>query len=400
MEVKSKKLIIDLGMRFTKVGFEGDSEPRKIIPTPSLINLEEYFEEKTQNFNVLSYLNNSNDIKLKMEEFACYIINDVLQIYKTDSKFKLICVILLDLDMKDYLKDIYFSFIKYIYETFLFISSIKLIPKNIFPIFVSGFFSGIILSSGFLFSSITVVNNGLSVYSKKIGFGSCDMQKLLYNIILNDKKGLEIVKSEDMDKFKKNLTKHMDDILVRISYIMNKKVSSEYKQINRGEKKEIYSNISFYDDLPSFNISFNSRVIVGEKLFEENSESNLAYIVLNTLLNKVPCEIRRKVGSNIVLNGGMTMLNGFYQRFVDELSFVMDNNQEFKRLKGIQDDLHVHKIIFPRNLLTWVGASIFLNFNNLNFAGNEINRNENEGETDKIAVEGEITNLLDNLRIR
>ena len=400
MEVKSKKLIIDLGMRFTKVGFEGDSEPRKIIPTPSLINLEEYFEEKTQNFNVLSYLNNSNDIKLKMEEFACYIINDVLQIYKTDSKFKLICVILLDLDMKDYLKDIYFSFIKYIYETFLFISSIKLIPKNIFPIFVSGFFSGIILSSGFLFSSITVVNNGLSVYSKKIGFGSCDMQKFLYNIILNDKKGLEIVKSEDMDKFKKNLTKHMDDILVRISYIMNKKVSSEYKQINRGEKKEIYSKISFYDDLPSFNISFNSRVIVGEKLFEENSESNLAYIVLNTLLNKVPCEIRRKVGSNIVLNGGMTMLNGFYQRFVDELSFVMDNNHEFKRLKGIQDDLHVHKIIFPRNLLAWVGASIFLNFNNLNFAGNEINRNENEGETDKIAVEGEITNLLDNLRIR
>jgi actin-related protein len=397
MEVKTKKIIIDFGVRFTKVGFEGDSEPRKILATPSLVNLEDYFEEKTTNYNILSYLKNSLETKLQIEEFACYIINDVLQIFKTDSKFKLICIILFDLDLKDNFKEIYLSFIKYIYETFPFISSIKIIPKNIFPVFVSGFFSGIILNSGYLFTTVTVVNNGLSAYSKKIGLGACDIQKMLFNMILNDKKGMEIVRISEQESFKKNLVKHIDDILIRVSYIMNKTVSEEYKKTEN--LKEMYSNVSFYEDLPAFNISFKSRIIVGERLFGENSEENLAYIILKTLLEKVPCEIRRKIGSNIILSGGLTMLNGFYKRFLDEISFIVNNNPEFLRLKGIKDDLHVHKIIFPRNILTWVGASLFLNLNNTNFEGNEINRNENEENVNKDTIETELVSLLDNLRI-
>lgn len=398
MEIKTKKIIIDFGIRFTKVGFEGDSEPRKIIPTPHLVNLEDYFEEKTKNFNILSYLKKSTETKLEIEEFACYIINDVLQIFKTDSKFKLICVILFDLDLRDNFKEIYLSFIKYIYETFPFISSIKIIPKNIFPVFVSGIFSGIILNSGYLFSSITVVNNGLSAYSKRVGIGSCDIQKMLYNMILNDKKGMEIVRVSEQEKFKKKLVKHMDDIVVRVSYIMNKKVSEEYKQSLKENQKETYSNVSFYSDLPAFNISFKSRVIAGERLFGGNNEENLAYLVLKTLLEKVPCEIRKKIGSNIILSGGLTMLNGFYKRFVDEINYVVNNNPEFLRLKGIKDDLHVHKIIFPRNILTWVGASLFLNLNNISFEGNEINRNENENTDNKDTIETELVSLLDNLR--
>ena len=55
------------------------------------------------------------------------------------------------------------------------------------------------------------------------------------------------------------------------------------------------------------------------------------------------------------------------------------------------------KLYFLRNILTWVGASLFLNFNNLNFEGNEINRNEKNFNKD--TVETEIMNLLDNLRI-
>ena len=397
MEEKNKKIIIDFGIRFTKVGFEEDSEPRKIIPTPQLVNLEEYFEEATKNFNILSYLKNTPETKLKIEEFACFIINDVLQIFKTDSKFKLICIILFDLDLKENFKEIYLSFIKYIYETFPFISSIKIIPKNIFPIFVSGFFSGIILNSGYLFSSVTVVNNGLSVYSKKIGLGSCDLQKMLYNIILNDRKGMESVPLDKKLIFKKKLINHMDDILVRVTYIMNKKVSEEYKKEQDLNKKVIYSKVTYYDDLEIFNISFDTRIIVGEKLFAENSDENLAYIILKTLLENIPCEIRRKIGSNIVLSGGLTMLNGFYQRFVDEISFVMNNNPEFLRLKGIKDDLHVHKIIFPRNILTWVGASLFMNYNDINFSGNEINRDEKMENKD--LIETELINLIDNLRI-
>jgi hypothetical protein len=41
------------------VGFINESEPIKILQTPSLINIEEYLEEKLDSKNALSFINNS-----------------------------------------------------------------------------------------------------------------------------------------------------------------------------------------------------------------------------------------------------------------------------------------------------------------------------------------------------
>lgn len=405
-----KKIIIDFGINYTKVGFGGESEPIKILKTPSLINLEEFFQEKSDNINILSYLKSSSPKKLEIEELAANIINDTLQLYKSDQKYIYHCYVLFDLDLKESFSDIFATFIKYIFESFLFISSIKIIPKNIFPVFVSGFYSGIILNCGYTFSTVTVVNNGLCVISKKIGYGSCDMQKMLYNIIINDVKNGNNGNKFDEKKLEilqKNIIQYMDDIMVRISYILNRKVSQEYKQqINSGEEvkeKEVLTKIGFYYDLPLFKIDFNTRIIVGEKLFGENNENNFAYIVLKTLAENVPCEIRKKIGSNIILSGGLTMLEGFYQRFLDEINFIADNNREFLRLKGIRKDLRVHRIIYPRNILTWVGASLFFGINRNNFPGNEINREVKEDGEKKIVNKkidnDELNKLFDNLKI-
>ena len=310
-----------------------------------------------------------------------------------------------DLDLKEKFKEIITSFIKYLYESFLFIVSIKIIPKNIFPIFVSGFYSGIILHCGYLFSTITVVNNGLNVISKKIGYSSCDMQKMIYNIILNDVKNMKNGNKYDENKYeilKKNLVKYVDDIMVRISYILNKKVSQEYKSLISGEEikeKETMTKIGFYSDLPIFKIDFNTRIIIGEKLFGENSENNFAYLILKTLAEDVPCEIRKKIGSNIILSGGLTMLEGFYQRFLDEINFIMENNREFIRLKGIKNDLKIHKIIYPRNIITWVGASLFFGFNKINYPRNEINRETKENYVEKKINVDELNKIFDNLKI-
>ena len=408
METIKKIIIIDFGIRYTKVGFGGESEPIKILQTPSLINLEEYFEEESEKSNILSFLKTTAHKRLEIEEFASYIINDVLHLYKSDIKYTFYCYILFDLDLKENFRDIFSSFVKYIYETFTFIASIKIIPKQIFPIFVSGFYSGIILNCGYSFSSITIVNNGLEVINKKIGNGSCDMQKILYNIIINDVKQGKNGNKIDENNFeilKKNLVKYMDDLMVRITYILNKKVSNEYKQINSSEEakeKEVYTKIGFYGDIPIFKIDFNTRIILGEKLFGENNENNLAYLMLKTLAENVPCEIRKKIGSNIILSGGLTMLEGFYQRFLDEINFIVDNNKEFIKLKGIRNYLRVHKIIYPRNILNWVGASLFFGINKNNYPGNEINReihdNEKKIENKKID-EDELNKIFDNLKI-
>ena len=214
-----------------------------------------------------------------------------------------------------------------------------------------------------------------------------------------DEKNLEI--------FKKNLVKYMDDIMVRISYILNRKVSQEYKleqqqkesDSDKNEKnKEKEYLVGFYEDIPNFNIDFNTRVILGEKIFGENNEKNFAYLILKSMKEDVPCEIRRKIGSNIILSGGITMLNGFYQRFLDEIKYISENNKEFERLKGIKNDIRVHKIIYPRNIITWVGASLFLTFCRFNFPGNEINRIIEDKREKKLDTD-ELTKFLDNLRI-
>ena len=400
-DLKIKKILIDFGIRYTKVGFIKDSEPMKIIQTPSIINIDEYFKEKSDTKNVLSFKKNSFKKILELEEFASHIINDILQIYKLDNKYTYYCYILCDLDLKEDFNDVYISFIKYIFETFSFIASIKIIPKKIFPVFVSGFYSGIILNSGYSSSTITVVNNGLCVFSTKIEYCSCYMQKVLYNLIIEDikngKKGNKL-DEKNLEILKKNIIKYMDDFMVRISYILNKKLSNEYKQISKEEnnesnEKENFAKIGFYPDVPLFKIDFNTRIFIGEKLFEENNKNNLAYLILKTLAENVPCEIRKKIGSNIILSGGLTMLEGFYQRFSDEINYISENNNEFKRLKGIKNDLRINKIIYPRNILTWVGASLFLSFNKANFPGNEINR-----ENKKIDDE-ELYRTFENLRI-
>ena len=406
MDFKLKKILIDFGIRYTKVGFINDSEPMKIIQTPSLINIDEYFQDKSNSKNVLSFKRNSIKKILELEEFASHIINDILQIYKLDNKYAYYCYILYDLDLKENFNDVYTSFIKYIFETFSFITSIKIIPKKIFPVFVSGFYSGIILNSGYSYSTITVVNNGLCVFSTRIEYCSCYMQKVLFNLILEDikngKNGNKL-DEKNLEILKKNIIQYMDDFMVRISYILNKKLSNEYKQITSNEEsnetneKESYSKIGFYPNVPLIKIDFNTRIFIGEKLFEENNKNNLAYLILKTLAENVPCEIRRKIGSNIILSGGLTMIEGFYQRFLDEINYISENNNEFIKLKGIKNDLRINKIIYPRNILTWVGASLFLSYNKINFPGNEINR-ENKN-TEKKIDDDELNKIFENLRI-
>ena len=216
---------------------------------------------------------------------------------------------------------------------------------------------------------------------------------MLYNKIINDVKDGKNGNKFDENKIetlKKNLIKYMDDLMVRITYILNRKISQEYKQSLSGEEskeKEIYQKIGFYSDLPIFKIDFNTRVFLGEKIFEENNKNNFGYLILKTLAEDVPCEIKKKVGSNIVLSGGITMLDGFYQRFVDEVNYIANNNNEFMRLKGIKDDLRVHKIIYPRNILSWVGASLLIGVKKSDFPGNEINNDE------------ELTKIIEQLKI-
>ena len=86
----------------------------------------------------------------------------------------------------------------------------------------------------------------------KVGYGSCDMQRFLYRYILNDviqgKNGKKM-DEKNLEIFKKNLVKYMDDIMVRISYILNRKVSQEYKLEQQQKESDSDKNEKNKNDL-------------------------------------------------------------------------------------------------------------------------------------------------------
>jgi actin-related protein len=51
---------------------------------------------------------------------------------------------------------------------------------------------------------------------------------------------------------------------------------------------------------------------------------------------------------------------------------------EFEELTNLKDVLRFHKIIFARNCLTWIGASLLTNFDKTNFKQMGVTKEEYE----------------------
>ena len=376
---KAPSVIIDLGLKYTKVGFGTEPEPRKILPTPNLFHTSLFYSNSVMKTNILLYKKDFYDVKYQIEEFVDYIITFVLQLKKQQREKRYICLLLIDFATKDGFKQIYEFFASTILS-YSAVGGLRVVNKNVFPVFVSGFASGLVLNCGYAYSTITVVNNGVSVYSNDYAVGVSTLEKKLKMLILEDKNGMKNVMNEDIVKFTEEINKYIEDIVVRTTVIVSKKISNELlSKENENALKGVndYTKINCYKELPEFLLSFENRVLIGEELFDEGKEINFAAEVLRVLCNEVPCEIRKKISANIILSGGMTMLFGFFNRFCDEIQVLL-NEREFKKLFFIKEYVKVHKIIFPRNCLSWIGASLITNFEKLNFSGREVSKDDQD----------------------
>ena len=58
-----------------------------------------------------------------------------------------------------------------------------------------------------------------------------------------------------------------------------------------------------------------------------------------------------------MVSGGCSMIPGFIERLEEEILELLAE-PEFERLKSLEQFVGVKESFFPRNLLTWIGASI------------------------------------------
>ena len=377
---KLPTIIIDIGLRYSKVGFSLEPEPKKIIKSPEFFDLDAFLNDKLENGklntnNILAYQRDFNKVKFEIEEFINHIINYDLMIKKMQREKNYICLLLIDYKIKDNFKQIY----EYIVETLFsynIISTIRVSPKNIFPVFSSGYPSGIIVNCGYAYSTITVVNDGIDIYSREFDLSVSLLMKHYKTMILNDNKNIK------EKHFSKKLNKYLEDILIRTCVIVNLKLSEKlYNDEKQIQGEENFTKVENYEGLEPFNISFLSRVKIGELLFDVNGENSLAYALCDIILNKIPSEIKKKVVSNIILSGGMTMLYGFYKRFIEEVTDWIQKD-EFKKLATVIESMNMHQIILPRNCLSWIGASLLTNFDKLKY-NKQIIKDEETGKLDK-----------------
>ncbi len=396
---KPINIIIDLGFSLTKVGFGNESEPRKIMQTPNFFDYEKFMQEDTEmqmkkieselihpeeltNFSnpksLLSYRKESAEIEQLVEGFIYNILFNVLQLKKQQKDKTYACILCVNFDQDFQLCDIYELVVKSILNNPLIIC-VRILPTNILPIYASGYSSGIIVDSGYLNTRIIPINNSTPYYEKSEILSICSMEserflkrKIIEENILRAKK-----KVKNPESLSQGVIKHLNDLIVRGSICVKKELSLLLNDQNEEIKlknENDFCRVDFCKDLQDFQISFQTRVDLGENYFGDISQDkcNVAYSLLK-VIQKIYNEDRKKLCQNVVLSGGSTMLIGFYKRLLDEINYFIEE-KEFENIKHLKDLIRVHKVIFPRNCLTWIGASLVTAMDKFNFKHLTINK--------------------------
>jgi len=97
-------------------------------------------------------------------------------------------------------------------------------------------------------------------------------------------------------------------------------------------------------------------------------ERSIARLALEALL-KCPIDARAQVASRIVLAGGVSMLQGFQNRFMQDLKFLCSTNSRFSQLANlVENKAQVANLQFTGNTLPWVGGSAYAAASNLSEA--------------------------------
>ncbi|KAI9258836.1 actin family [Phascolomyces articulosus] len=100
--------------------------------------------------------------------------------------------------------------------------------------------------------------------------------------------------------------------------------------------------------------------------------------ILDCLL-KVPTDLRKPLGSSLLMVGGTTMIPGYQARLLQELNHLLDHVTKYKRLAGIElgciTDRGAGRVFTP-SCRTWIGGSLV---GTLKMAGATIQREKFDG---------------------
>lgn len=420
---KENSVIIDIGSKYTKVGYTKESQPRDIINTYCIYNYELYydlivkecikilddtkndincniyknFDDKNSvykeyivsfflnvnikaqyNSNIRNFKIDLNDkiIQNQIEDFVNFILVNSLQLHKKRKDKMNFCYLIFDYFNMD---EEFISIIVYYLLKSNLITFIKVLNSADVSIYSSGYVSGIVVNMSHLSCSIVPVKSGCINQNCliKVPFTAVDLEvDLLKRVIQENYISENNLKGVELMLHIKPLYKHLNELLVKSIICINKEMSdlifNDYYSTNNNLSKSNlslfkteYNKVDNYKDIKEFKISLYSRIILGERLFNSDERSydkllsnntvNIAKEILNCIL-KMPVEDRCYLCRNILLSGGITNTLGLYKRLKEEIYQLIENDCTYNCIKAFKDKINIHKIIYPRNILSWVGC--------------------------------------------
>ena len=349
-------VVLDLGSSTIKVGFNGESCPRFIIPNvigkikKDLIYIIEN-DNKSQFGNDAIYnstlynldyyqINHNGKFPLEnngkeLEEFLNYILFKKLKLKNdTNPGIFIITSILTNPKEKEFLCEILFNKLN--------IRKIYMESQSVMTLYSTAKTSGLIINSGEIINEIVPIYEGYVIQS---GVKTCF------------KAGKELT-----NQFLKFYDNYFNYFNVENKFEMAKKIKEKYCEILPFNNNKNYNQINEEFILPDGNcIEINNeRFDLPEIFFNSNGcDNHSLQEIISESIDKTDLMFRKYFYNNIILGGGNSCIKGFPERLKSEIeNYLKVNNNK----------IDVKKIDMTnsseRQYSAWIGASGVCSFNN------------------------------------
>ncbi|XP_067938840.1 actin-related protein 10-like isoform X2 [Watersipora subatra] len=322
---KKPSVVLDIGTAFTKAGYAGDDKPICIVRS----KLDDVKGEQW-----LKDIQCPQELRRALRKFLRIIYLRHLLVSMGDRSVIVCEQLLCPRSWKDALAHV----LLIDYE----VPAVVFAPRHLLSLYTLGITTGLVVHSG---HSETLI---LPIYENMLSeTGRVDVRGELQPI-------------EDI----KNVVtrEQLEDIKVRTCFVTRFDRAQSLRAAdqadgNKSAVPSVGSDILYpLTGNMVLHIPGRLRETACEQLFDsENSEHNLACLVLDSIL-QCPIDSRRKLAGNIVLIGGNTMLPGFKHRLQQELKSLCKQPQYADRM--VIDDFAFHKTV-TENYAAWLGGAIF-----------------------------------------
>ena len=316
MGLDEEAVVVEIGTAYTKCGYSGEALPRSVVKTPSALSNPELSESEFYD---------------ALRDFL-----NIIYFHKVQSRPKEGATVLCENLMAS--RKLLEAAVKVMFEDFQ-VPILYLVMENSLPVYTSGGYTGLVVDSGFTDARVLPIFEGIPIVNSYQSM-DCGLKKVL-----------ECMKT----KLELDNDQAVEDILVKMAKVSFGELRKELQE-RKGDRD--------YYVVPKgsgtrVKVSLRQRFTPEEVMFGnyDSNQHNIAAGVLKSLL-KCDIDTRKGLINNIILCGGGSMIPGFQERFEEELLNLLDD-EDFSKLKGLKDFMRVVESPYPRNLLNWIGGSVF-----------------------------------------